>query len=211
MIAANNYASSLADHKHFRAARSLFRKILPVAPRVLGESNDLTLRMRWIYAEALYRDDGATLDDLREAVTTLEDAERIARRVFGGAHPLTTGMEDELQDARAALCACETPPASETAATAAPDSAVPASPPLAGVVSKFKEAVSVGNDTPSPRSAEVRSYTDLRAKLVRFLVAPLLDARKGRDGVVEDVAQHRARPRVAPRQRIIEFGRNFGH
>ena len=61
------------------------------------------------YAEALYRDDGATLDDLREAVTTLEDAERIARRVFGGAHPLTTGMEEELQDTRAALHARETP------------------------------------------------------------------------------------------------------
>ena len=39
----------------------------------------------------------------------------------------------------------------------------------------------------------------------------LLDAREGRDGVVEDVAQHRARPRVAPRQRIIEFGRDLRH
>ena len=36
--------------------------------------------------------DGATLDDLREAVTTLEDAVLIARRVFGGAHPLTAGL-----------------------------------------------------------------------------------------------------------------------
>ena len=48
-------------------------------------------------------DPAATLDDLREAVTTLEDAERIARRVFGGAHPLTTLMEDNLRQARAAL------------------------------------------------------------------------------------------------------------
>ena len=32
-------------------------------------------------------DTGATLDDLREAVTTLEELERTARRVFGGAHP----------------------------------------------------------------------------------------------------------------------------
>ena len=43
--------------------------------------------MRWVYAQALYHDDSATLDDLREAVTTLEDAEPIARRVLGGAHP----------------------------------------------------------------------------------------------------------------------------
>ena len=45
--------------------------------------------MRWTYAEVLYTDDGATLDDLREAVAKLEDVERTARRVFGGAHPTT--------------------------------------------------------------------------------------------------------------------------
>ena len=54
---------------------------------------------------ALYRDDDATLDDIREAVTTLEDAERIARRVFGSAHPVTTGIEKSLRNARATLLA----------------------------------------------------------------------------------------------------------
>ena len=48
-------------------------------------------------------DDGATLDDLREAITTLEETERTARRVFGGKHPLTTGMEQSLQASRAIL------------------------------------------------------------------------------------------------------------
>ena len=56
--------------------------------------------MRWYYAMALYEDDGATLDNLREAVTTLEDTERIARRVFGGAHPLTSVIERDLRIAR---------------------------------------------------------------------------------------------------------------
>jgi hypothetical protein len=60
----------------------------------------------------LYKDDGATLDNLREAVTTLEDAERIARRVLGGAHPVAAGIEAALQDSRAALAARETPPPS---------------------------------------------------------------------------------------------------
>ena len=59
---------------------------------------------------ALYEGDGATLDDLREAVTTLEDVERIARRVLGGSHPLTTDIEHALQESRAALRARETPP-----------------------------------------------------------------------------------------------------
>ncbi len=51
------------------------------------------------------KDDGATLDDLREAVNTLEELERTARRVLGDVHPITEGMEDELQDAQDALYA----------------------------------------------------------------------------------------------------------
>ena len=58
--------------------------------------------MRWNYARALYEDVGATLDDLREAVATLEDTERTARRVLGGAHPdtqVSIEIEDILQSA----------------------------------------------------------------------------------------------------------------
>ena len=62
-----------------------------------------------MYATALYQDAGATLDDLREAVTTVEDVERIARRVFGGAHPFAEEMEITLRTVRAALAAHETP------------------------------------------------------------------------------------------------------
>ena len=65
------------------------------------------LEMRWSYGVALYDNAGATVDDLREAVMTLEELKRTARRVLGGAHPLTEGIEDELQDARAALRARE--------------------------------------------------------------------------------------------------------
>ena len=78
-------------------------KTIPVARRILGESNTTTLKMRWSYAETLYRDPGATLDDLREAVTMLEETERIARRVLGGAHPHVRSMEESLQLARAEL------------------------------------------------------------------------------------------------------------
>ena len=60
-------------------------------------------KMRLSYARALYEDPAATLDDVREAATMFEDAERIARRVLGGAHPLTTAIEDDLRKLRAAL------------------------------------------------------------------------------------------------------------
>ena len=65
--------------------------------------------MMWAYGQAVYKDPSATLDDLREAVKTLEDAERIARRVLGGAHPFTGWIESALRGARAALRARETP------------------------------------------------------------------------------------------------------
>ena len=64
--------------------------------------------MRLHYAKALYEDTSATLGDLREAVTTLEDADRIARRVFGGAHPTTRTIEKNLRNSRAHARACET-------------------------------------------------------------------------------------------------------
>ena len=65
------------------------------------------MTMRSNYARALYGDPGATLNDLHEAVTTLEDSERIARRVLGGSHPQTNGTERHLRYARAALRARE--------------------------------------------------------------------------------------------------------
>ena len=83
---------------------------MPVARSVLGDSHELTLRMRWCHAQTLYNDPAATLTDLREVETTLEDAERIGRRVFGGAHPLTEWIEESLRDARAALRARDTAP-----------------------------------------------------------------------------------------------------
>jgi hypothetical protein len=111
ILAANNYAVMLKDLRHFEEAKSLLQKTMPVARRVLGEGHDLTLRMRWIYAEALYKDSGATLDDLHEAVTTLEDTARIARRVLGGAHPLTMTIEKHLLASQAALGSAQAPDA----------------------------------------------------------------------------------------------------
>ena len=67
-------------------------------------------RSRYYYARALYMADGATLDDHREAVTTLEEVVRIFRRVLGGSHPFVPGVDDSLRKARAALRAREETP-----------------------------------------------------------------------------------------------------
>ena len=95
-----NYASSLNELGRFEETKSLMRRQMPVAQRVLGEGHEITLKMRWIYAQSFFLDSGATLDDLREAVTTLEEIEPIARRVLGGANPLTSAIEGNLRVAR---------------------------------------------------------------------------------------------------------------
>jgi hypothetical protein len=109
LVEAISYANALIDLKRFKEARSLMREAIPVARRVLGESQEHTLRIRTNYARSLSSGDGAPLDDLREAVTTFEDVGRIARRVLGGAHPFTVDIEHALREARAALTTRETP------------------------------------------------------------------------------------------------------
>ena len=119
LLAANNYASTLLSLKRFKEGKTLLRRITPVARRVFGESDELMLKMRLAYAGSIYFDAAATLDDLHEAVTTLEETERIARRVFGGAHPLTTVIERQLRASRATLSARDSDVSSITEAFAA--------------------------------------------------------------------------------------------
>jgi len=100
LLAASNYTTALLRSKRFEEVKPLLRKAMPVARRVLGESHDLTVKMRANYAQTLYMDPDATLDDLREAVETLEDATRTSRRVFGGTHPTAVQIESNLAMAR---------------------------------------------------------------------------------------------------------------
>ena len=108
LLTAYNYANSLGDGQRFEEAKSLLRKSIPVARRVLGKVHEITLRMEANYAAALVNAGGATLDDLREAVTIYEDTGRAARRVLGGAHPITEIVGRNLLETRAAIHARET-------------------------------------------------------------------------------------------------------
>ena len=52
--AATNYAFSLMSLKRFEEAKPLLRKVVPVARRILTDSNEITLKMRWTWAIALH-------------------------------------------------------------------------------------------------------------------------------------------------------------
>jgi len=109
LVAAQNYVSSLCVLGRFEEAKAVLHKMTPAVQRVLEEKDELALKWKWNYASVLYKDGAATLDDVGEAVTTLEDLVRTTRRVFGGAHPLTGCIAASLRNARAALRARETP------------------------------------------------------------------------------------------------------
>ena len=113
--AAHNYAVSLRDLSRYEETKSLLRKTIPIARRVLSENHKTTLTMRSVYAEALFCDSGATLDDVREAVSTLEETERTARRVLGGSYPNVREIQKSLRVAREVLRARETPSPAESA------------------------------------------------------------------------------------------------
>lgn len=107
ILAANNYAGSLFVLERFEEAKEYLREKVSLARSALGENNEITIRMRWTYARALYSNADATLADLREAATTLEETERTAQQVLGGAHPTTKGIKISLRKARAKLRARE--------------------------------------------------------------------------------------------------------
>ena len=98
--AANNYASSFARRERYAEARSLLRKTMPVARRVLPENDEAWFMMRMNFAAVLYEPDYATVDDVREAVTTLEDLAPITRRVLGCKHPTMVSIELSLRKVR---------------------------------------------------------------------------------------------------------------
>ena len=111
LSAAQNYVGSLLELARYTEAKELLRNTTPLVQRVLGENDELTQRVKWIHAMALYSDPDATLDDIREAVATLDKLKQTFRRQLGGAHPKTVAIEGSIQEARMALLlrASETP------------------------------------------------------------------------------------------------------
>ena len=61
LLAALNYATTLITLDRCQEVKSVLRKTMPVARRVLGENHEHTLKLRALYARALHEDTCATL------------------------------------------------------------------------------------------------------------------------------------------------------
>ena len=115
LTSAGNYGESLVNLGRFEA-KSLLRKLMPVARRVLGESDGVTLKMRWSYAR------GALQSRRRHARRSPRGRGRRLRRlnrtrgdVLGSAHPFAAQIERNLhthEPRSATAMATSTPDAS---------------------------------------------------------------------------------------------------
>ena len=73
------------------------REQLPKERRALSPENDIMIRLRWTYAEALRVDDRATRKDLIESVKILEELSTSARRIYGPGNPTVKNVEHSLE------------------------------------------------------------------------------------------------------------------
>ena len=58
------------------------------------------LKLRWAYSQSLYQNDGASRDDLAEAVAVLGEVSSTTRRVYGTSHPTTKDIQNHLKNAQ---------------------------------------------------------------------------------------------------------------
>lgn len=112
-------SKSLFDAKRFTEAKSLLRERLSEARRALGAEADVVLHLHWNYAATLYSDDGASRDDVIEALAILEGLSATPQRIYGTSHPLTTNIQQNLKTARSKLASFSTPSRRACAANAA--------------------------------------------------------------------------------------------
>jgi len=94
--AGNNYAIHLLELQRFKEAKRVLRKVTPVAQRVLGTENDITLSLREDLSRATL-DGESSAEEKREALRVLEDVAGVRRRVLGPAHPDTLYGQRQLE------------------------------------------------------------------------------------------------------------------
>ena len=106
LIGALGIASTLGNLGRYGEIKSFLPKNISAARSSLGVENSTTLQLTNAYARAL-ADGGASLHDLREAVTTFEDIKETSNRVLGMDHPLSCEIQGNLERARKKLTGAE--------------------------------------------------------------------------------------------------------
>ena len=103
-----NLSWSMKECGRCAEAKSFLREQLPAARRALGANHDTVIHLRWIYADALCLSDGASREDVVEAVTSLDELGTTTQRIYGISHPLAIDIQTALGRARETLASFDT-------------------------------------------------------------------------------------------------------
>ena len=106
--AANNLAISSMALGHLGDAKSLLRKNIRACRRSFGADHVYTFRAHSLFVRILYIEQ-ASMEDLREAVSIMEDVCRRGRRVLGDSHPEYQELQFTLATARRVLARAVAP------------------------------------------------------------------------------------------------------
>ena len=97
ITAAGNCAITCINLERFEEAKSLLRKLMPVAQRVHGTEHMRTISLREDLARAMLDDRDSSLVEIREALETLEEILGVMQRVLGASHPETRRVQQHLK------------------------------------------------------------------------------------------------------------------
>ena len=75
--------------KKYAEIREFTREWVSIAQSSGLGDHHITNRIKEAYAYGIYRDPAASLDDVREGVTILEDVDRSYRQILGKEHPVS--------------------------------------------------------------------------------------------------------------------------
>ena len=104
LLSAGNLASSLVDTlQQFDEAKAFLLDRIPETIRALGKDHANTFRLQRMYAQCLYKNEGASREDVTAAIATLEELDRKITRIYGASHPQTGATRSRLAEAREKL------------------------------------------------------------------------------------------------------------
>ena len=98
---------SLLNLRNYTEIRSLLRKYLPLARRVMGHDHEVSRTMTETLAQSLFQQGAAPRDNVLEAAEILTEHNQRLRQIFGSAHPVTQRSERNLGSIRECLARIE--------------------------------------------------------------------------------------------------------
>ena len=97
LVDALNLCQSLVSTERYAEAKAVVLEARPHARRLLGDGNEVTIKLRYVYCQVCCLDFSTRPEEMRLVKAELEDVVRTCRRTLGPAHPNTISYQGLLE------------------------------------------------------------------------------------------------------------------